>query len=66
MNITSILAPVYLVFNLFNNTTQDGLVVFYNLRGSLNNYYIDDTYNDDFYFDDDYYLGDDYYYFDKN
>ena len=42
MNITSILAPVYLVFNLFNNTTQDGLVVFYNLRGSLNNYYIDD------------------------
>ena len=67
MNITSILTPVYFVFSLFNVfNTQDGLVVLYNLRGSLNNSYIDDTYNDDFYFDDDYYVNDNYYYYNIN
>ena len=60
MNITGIIYPIYFVFtSIFmpNDYYDQGLIVMSNLRGSINNSYIDD-----YYYDDD----DDYYYFDDN
>lgn len=64
MNITAIISPLYYLLTLFtiNDNFENGMVVLYNLRGSVNNSYVDDYYTnyDDFYYDDDDYYN--YYY----
>ena len=58
MNITEIIYPVYFIFSFFipQDYNDNGFVILNNLRGSINNSYVDDYYYDD----------DDYYYFDDN
>ena len=69
MNITAIISPFYYLFTLLTigDNFENGMVVLYNLRGSVNNSYVDDYYTnyDDFYYDDDdynYYYNFDYSY----
>tara|TARA_B100000424_G_C22842194_1_gene449424 strand:+ start:22 stop:261 length:240 start_codon:yes stop_codon:yes gene_type:complete len=63
MNITAIISPIYYLFTLLaiSDNSQDGMVILYNLRGSINNSYVDDYYDnyDNYYYEDDDY---DYYY----
>lgn len=56
MNITAIISPLYYLFTLLeiSDNSQNGMVILYNLRGSINNSYIDDNYDNYYYEDDDY------------
>lgn len=69
MNITTIITPIYYLFTLLaiSDNSQEGMVILYNLRGSINNSYVDDYYDnyDNYYYEDDdynYYYNYDYSY----